>query len=61
MRKQIAKVYNFYEMKTKSKKHKNMIETHTSAQIIYDTTDHFYRFILYIILKKKKKKAIMIP
>ena len=38
-----------YEMKTKSKKHKNMIETYTSAQIIYDTatTDHFYRFILW--------------
>ena len=28
---QSAKVYHFYEMKTKSKKHKNIIETHTSA------------------------------
>ena len=31
-----------------------MIETHTSARIIYDTTDHFYQFI------SLQKKSLMI-
>ena len=29
--------------KKKSNKHKDIIEMHTSVQIIYDTTNHFYQ------------------